>query len=113
MRSLRQFLAESRKEGIDCGAELEAFIKLECGGCASLAYIMEKKRGLKQFKGVYRAKGKGPDGVRYTLEDLLEEKRVLACSSNTRGLWDKKKGRRRYRASGHDEEGCDECRRYL
>jgi hypothetical protein len=44
MRSLRAFLAESRKEGVDCEAEVEAFIKLECQGCANLSQIVNKYR---------------------------------------------------------------------
>jgi len=114
MRSLRTFLAESRKEGIDCEAEIESYIKLECGGCAHLGKIVNAKKALTQFKNVFRAGGSGTIGVKLTLENLIEDSRVVPCTGNTLKLFeDRRRGVRRYRTSGHDEEECDECSRRL
>jgi hypothetical protein len=113
MRSLRSFLAESRKEGVDCEAEIEAFVKLDCKGCANLSgksSIVSRHKNLKQYKMVWGNRGSGTEGVKIIVERLLEERRLKPCSYNTLRLRDTGRGVRRYRVPGHDEESCPTCR---
>jgi hypothetical protein len=113
MHSLRQFLAESRNEGVDCQAEMEAFIKLECNGCADLSKIVNTHKGRKHFRIMMGVNGSGTEAAKRTLEELIGEHRVQPCSYNTASLRSLKHGIRRYRSAGHDEEKCPTCRSKL